>query len=88
MTAENTARLVGILCDLRARPRRADGAAYSDDEIAALPFEKIDLDSLTFLEVMYRVEEEFDVVFGDVAVREFANLADVAARIGEMRVSG
>lgn len=85
MVDDVQSRLVAIVTSLRVRPRKTDGAALTDAEIAELPLEKIDIDSLTLLEVMYLVEEDFGIVFGDVAVEDFATLGDVAARVTDLR---
>jgi acyl carrier protein len=61
------------------------GVELSGPQILTLPLDDLDIDSMSFLEVMFAVEETFDIEFGNVTLGTFASLAEVAEKIRTMR---
>jgi acyl carrier protein len=88
MTAAIESELIRILTELRKRPQSPDGKCIDDAEIAGLALDQIEVDSLAYLELMYRVEEKYDVVFGDISVDTFESIRDIAAEVHNKMTTG
>ena len=61
------------------------GEELSGAQVLTLPLDDLDIDSMSFLEVMFAVEETFDIEFGNVTLGSFASLTEVAEKIRTMR---
>jgi acyl carrier protein len=48
------------------------------------PLEEIDIDSLAVIELMFALEDEFDVIAEDAAAGDYTTLGDIADYIDEL----
>jgi len=51
-------------------------------------FEELGLDSLDSFEILYALEQEFDVVISDEAARGLRTVGDIADRLGQIQADG
>lgn len=51
-------------------------------------FEELGLDSLDSFEILYALEQEFDVVISDEAARGLRTVGDIVDRLGQIQADG
>ncbi len=73
--------MVTEIIDKVGRATNAEGVPLTDEEIISSSISAIGLDSLDFLELVFELEEKYDIELEEVSVTAFPTLGSVAAVI-------
>lgn len=70
-------RLFTLINKVAGKQLSSSGKSIDIETLFSTPLDALDIDSITFLEIIMEVEDEFDITLGEVDPDHYASFADV-----------
>jgi acyl carrier protein len=69
--------LARIIYEVDGEQKKPDGSIYSRDELFETPLDELDIDSLSFLEIIMKIEEHLGGELDDIDPEKYRKISDL-----------